>query len=67
MQPLQGKRFIKKASKQDLYSLTDILRWPKMDLTNVRSMELFRKLGLADELRKQGSYDDANVSQTSRC
>ena len=25
-----------------------------MDLTNVRSMELFRKLGLADELRKQG-------------
>lgn len=30
------------------------LRWPKMDLTNVRSMELFRKLGLADELRKQG-------------
>ncbi|KAJ9634880.1 hypothetical protein H2204_006114 [Knufia peltigerae] len=29
-------------------------RWPKMDLTNIRSMELFRKLGLADELRKQG-------------
>lgn len=28
--------------------------WPKMDLTNARSMELFRKLGLADELRKQG-------------
>jgi FAD-dependent monooxygenase len=28
--------------------------WPKMDLTNSRSMELFRKLGLADELRKQG-------------
>lgn len=32
------------------------LRWPKMDLTNIRSMELFRKLGLADELRKQGEY-----------
>lgn len=28
--------------------------WPKMDLTNARSMELFRKLGLADELRKHG-------------
>ncbi|KIW76367.1 hypothetical protein Z517_11113 [Fonsecaea pedrosoi CBS 271.37] len=29
-------------------------RWPKMDLTNARSMELFRKLGLADDLRRQG-------------
>ena len=28
--------------------------WPKMDLTNARSMELFRKIGLADELRAQG-------------
>ena len=28
--------------------------WPKMDLTNARSMELFRKLGLADDLRCQG-------------
>jgi FAD-dependent monooxygenase len=28
--------------------------WPKMDLTNARSMELFRKIGLADELREQG-------------
>ena len=28
--------------------------WPKMDLTNGRSMELFRKLGLADKLRQQG-------------
>lgn len=33
-------------------------RWPKMDLTNVRSMEIFRKLGLADELRKQGRLSD---------
>ncbi|KAM0414667.1 hypothetical protein ACHAPT_013493 [Fusarium lateritium] len=34
-----------------------------MDLTNVRSMELFRKLGLADDLRKQGvpSHIDQNV------
>lgn len=29
-------------------------RWPKMDLTNARSMELFRKLGLADDLRRHG-------------
>ena len=28
--------------------------WPKMDITNVRSMELFRKIGLADQLRTQG-------------
>ncbi|EFX05670.1 FAD-binding domain containing protein [Grosmannia clavigera kw1407] len=28
--------------------------WPKMDLTNARSMELFRKIGLADDLRKFG-------------
>lgn len=30
-------------------------RWPKMDLTNARSMEIFRRLGLADELRAKGS------------
>jgi len=32
--------------------------WPKMDLTNARSMELFRKLGLADDLRLQGVPSD---------
>jgi FAD-dependent monooxygenase len=32
--------------------------WPKMDLTNARSMELFRKIGLADELRTQGVDPD---------
>lgn len=32
--------------------------WPKMDLTNARSMELFRKLGLADDLRLQGVAPD---------
>lgn len=26
-----------------------------MDLTNARSMELFRKLGLANDLRQQGT------------
>jgi FAD-dependent monooxygenase len=35
--------------------------WPKMDLTNARSMELFRRIGLADELRKQGV--DARIDQ----
>lgn len=30
-------------------------KWPKMDITNVRSMEILRRLGLADELREQGS------------
>lgn len=29
-------------------------KWPKMDLTNVRSMEIFRRLGLAHHLRRQG-------------
>lgn len=28
--------------------------WPKMDITNVRSMEILRRLGIADELREQG-------------
>ncbi|KAM3418751.1 hypothetical protein BST61_g4725 [Cercospora zeina] len=32
-----------------------------MDLTNARSMELFRRLGLADELRKQGV--DSRIDQ----
>ncbi|CZR52473.1 related to phenol 2-monooxygenase [Phialocephala subalpina] len=29
-------------------------KWPKMDLTNARSMEIFRKLGLAKGLRSRG-------------
>jgi len=32
--------------------------WPKMDLTNARSMELFHKIGLADELRRIGVPPD---------
>ena len=32
-------------------------RHPKMDITNGRSMELFRRLGLADELRAAGVPD----------
>ncbi|KAJ5532324.1 FAD binding domain-containing protein [Penicillium frequentans] len=33
-------------------------KWPKMDLTNARSMEIFRKIGLADSLREQGVPGD---------
>jgi len=33
-------------------------RHPKMDITNGRSMELFRKFGLADDLRKVAVPDD---------
>ena len=29
-------------------------KWPKMDLTNSRSMEIFHRLGLADGLRQRG-------------
>jgi 2-polyprenyl-6-methoxyphenol hydroxylase-like FAD-dependent oxidoreductase len=29
-------------------------KWPKMDLTNPRSMEIFRRLGLTDAIRKLG-------------
>ncbi|KAI1619264.1 FAD binding domain-containing protein [Exophiala viscosa] len=29
-------------------------RWPKMDVTNARSMELLRTMGLADELKENG-------------
>ncbi|CAG9953730.1 unnamed protein product [Clonostachys rosea f. rosea IK726] len=33
-------------------------KWPKMDLTNGRSMEIFRKLGLEEDLRRQGVAAD---------
>ncbi|KAK5064849.1 hypothetical protein LTR84_000683 [Exophiala bonariae] len=35
-------------------------KWPKMDLTNARSMEIFRKLGLAEDLRLQGVPPDVD-------
>ncbi|KAK3678477.1 hypothetical protein LTR78_001774 [Recurvomyces mirabilis] len=35
--------------------------WPKMDLTNARSMELFRTIGLAAELRKHGVDPDIDA------
>jgi FAD-dependent monooxygenase len=33
----------------------DTTKWPKMDITNSRSMELLNRLGLADGLREQGT------------
>lgn len=51
MQQPQGKP----AQYHDLSFTKICLRWPKMDLTNARSMELFRRLGLADDLRRQGT------------
>lgn len=29
-------------------------KWPKMDVTNCRSMELYRRMGIADGFREQG-------------
>lgn len=33
---------------------TDTTKWPKMDVTNCRSMELFNRLGIAEGLRDHG-------------
>lgn len=35
-------------------------RWPKMDLTNPRSMEIFRRLGLSEGLRQLGVASNIN-------
>ncbi|KXH36804.1 FAD binding domain-containing protein [Colletotrichum salicis] len=32
----------------------DSTKWPKMDITHCRSMELLSRLGIADDLRAQG-------------
>jgi hypothetical protein len=32
----------------------DTTKWPKMDITNCRSMELLKRLGVADSLRTIG-------------
>lgn len=32
----------------------DTTRWPKMDVTNCRSVEILRRLGVADGLREVG-------------
>lgn len=33
----------------------DTTKWPKMDITNCRSMELFNRLDIAQGLREQGT------------
>jgi len=35
--------------------------WPKMERTNARSMEIFRRLGLAEEIRSVGYPEDASM------
>lgn len=43
----------------------DTTKWPKMDLTNCRSMELLRYLGLADDYRAQpGTVPDGTGFDT---
>lgn len=32
----------------------DTTKWPKMDLTNCRTMELFRRIGISEGLREIG-------------
>lgn len=34
----------------------DTTKWPKMDCTNCRSMELFKRLGIADDFREIGQF-----------
>jgi 2-polyprenyl-6-methoxyphenol hydroxylase-like FAD-dependent oxidoreductase len=37
-------------------------KYPKMDLTNCRSMEILRMLGIADDMRAQKGAVDGNYS-----
>lgn len=34
----------------------DTTKWPKMDLTNCRSMEILKRLGIAEGLREVGEF-----------
>jgi hypothetical protein len=43
----------------------DTTKWPKMDITNCRSMELLRRLGVADSLRAIGKSFWPKVFLTS--
>ncbi|CZR49046.1 uncharacterized protein FPRO_12483 [Fusarium proliferatum ET1] len=36
-------------------------KWPKMDVTNCRSMELYRRMGIADGFREQGVAQDYSL------
>ena len=42
-------------------------RWPKMDITNCRTMELFRTLGLAEGLRKIGEQLQRSCMEMRDC
>jgi FAD-dependent monooxygenase len=46
--------FISKCPADYKIIANDFSSWPKMDLTNARSMEIFRRLGKAEELRRKG-------------
>ena len=45
---------------------TEATIWPKMDITNCRSMELLKQMGLADQLREIGTlhYGSSIVPHT---
>ena len=36
-------------------------QWPKMDRSNARTMEIFRRLGFAEEVRELGYPADASM------
>lgn len=40
----------------------DTTHYPKMDVTNGRSMEIYRRLGIADDIRKQAVPEDIPMS-----
>jgi hypothetical protein len=44
----------------------DTTKWPKMDITNCRSMELLRRLGVADSLRTIGKVSSEPFGWTLR-
>lgn len=49
---------------------TETTKWPKMDYVNCRTMEIFRMMGIADDLRIQkdtvgGDYPSDSVFYTS--
>jgi 2-polyprenyl-6-methoxyphenol hydroxylase-like FAD-dependent oxidoreductase len=36
--------------------------WPKMERCNARSMEIYRRLGVHDEIRRRGQPEDASMN-----
>jgi len=36
--------------------------WPKMERCNARSMEIYRRLGLHEEIRRHGQHEDGSMS-----